>query len=362
MRDRARATAAASAPGVSLAASMTGAWISRSVRVRPALARPSAMRGSTNSRRYGTECIGCRMNPSASSPANRHKPSFTPAMKIGMCGFGFGPGLKNGPIRLRVKYVPCTRSGAPSCQVRQIARTAWMYSRSFGTGGSHGIPNRRSTWALTCVPRPSNNRPPEIRLRSHAVCAVTMGLRENATATPVPSSSRVVACAASARATNGLCFVSLAHSARNPTASAARATPGASSSASMASAQSSFIVGRPRPPPAPARGLFPRHHPHLGFPRNGACLDGRRVAGLLGYLRAGGKLIHARQGETGSDLGLVMHGDDNAWAKLGDDCVRLLRIDRVVPADGDHQHVGPADLSGRLRGERMPEVRQVYDA
>ena len=51
-------------------------------------------------------------------------------------------------------------------------------------------------WAFTCVPRPSVNRPPVASASSHATCAVTIGLRGNATAMAVPMPMRSVAVAA----------------------------------------------------------------------------------------------------------------------------------------------------------------------
>ena len=62
-------------------------------------------------------------------------------------------------------------------------------------------------------------------------------------ATPVPSRMREVARAARASWMNGLRFVSLAHSAANPTVSAAPATASTWAMSSMASAASSAIVG-----------------------------------------------------------------------------------------------------------------------
>ena len=50
----------------------------------------------------------------------------------------------------------------------------------------------------TCVPSPSRNLPPVASCSSHAVAAVTNGLRGNATATPVESSRSGAACDAKA--------------------------------------------------------------------------------------------------------------------------------------------------------------------
>ena len=52
--------------------------------------------------------------------------------------------------------------------------------------------------AFTCVPSPTVNRPSVASASSHAVEAVIMGLRGNATATAVPRPSRSVASPAAA--------------------------------------------------------------------------------------------------------------------------------------------------------------------
>ena len=81
-----------------------------------------------------------------------------------------------------------------------MALTASTYSRMRGPGGSKGAEYRRSTWALTWVPRPSRKRPREASASSHATEAVTIGLRGKATATPVARSRSAPLRAAAAQA------------------------------------------------------------------------------------------------------------------------------------------------------------------
>ena len=87
----------------------------------------------------------------------------------------------------------------PFCQQSQMARIARTASAIFGPGDSNFTEKRRSLCALTWVPSPSVKRPPEAFWRSHAIMAVTMGLRENTVAILVPSLIRDVAEAATAR-------------------------------------------------------------------------------------------------------------------------------------------------------------------
>ena len=61
-----------------------------------------------------------------------------------------------------------------------------MYSRIRAAGCDHGIENRFSMCGLICEPSPRKNRPFECRCRSLAVYAVSIGVRANATAMPVP--------------------------------------------------------------------------------------------------------------------------------------------------------------------------------
>ena len=79
-------------------------------------------------------------------------------------------------------------------------------------------------WAFTCVPRPSTNRPPVSSARSQAACAVTIGLRGNATAISVPIVTDVVVRAARADAMYGLCDDSVNQRPEKPAASTAVAT------------------------------------------------------------------------------------------------------------------------------------------
>jgi hypothetical protein len=75
-------------------------------------------------------------------------------------------------------------------------------------GCDHGIEKRFSMCGLICDPRPRMNRPADARWRSFAVYAVTIGVRANATAMPVPSSIRSVCSAAMAAGRKGSCAVS----------------------------------------------------------------------------------------------------------------------------------------------------------
>jgi len=74
-----------------------------------------------------------------------------------------------------------------------------------GPGDSNFTEKRRSLWALTCVPSPRVNRPSEALARSHAMCAVIIGLREKTVAMLVPSLIRDVQVAARASGKYGSC-------------------------------------------------------------------------------------------------------------------------------------------------------------
>ena len=69
------------------------------------------------------------------------------------------------------------------------------------------------------------NRPPLSSARSHAACAVTIGLRGKATAMSVPIVSADVALAANAEATYGLCDDSVNQIPAKPAASTDDAVP-----------------------------------------------------------------------------------------------------------------------------------------
>src|SRR2546422_1886424 len=143
---------------------------------------------------------------------------------MGIRGCSIGPGLKKGVIRSKRYEAPRKSSGVPFCQHSQMARRASTTSRSRGPGGSKRTAKRRSWCALTWVPRPRANRPPEAFWRSQAVWASTMGLRGNATAMAVPSCRRSVSTAATARGRKGSCLVSADQRQPKPMASARRAS------------------------------------------------------------------------------------------------------------------------------------------
>ena len=75
-------------------------------------------------------------------------------------------------------------------------------------GCDHGIEKRRSMCGLIWLPSPRVNRPLDATCRSLATTARVMGVRANAMATPVDTSSRSVACAASSSGKNGSWLVS----------------------------------------------------------------------------------------------------------------------------------------------------------
>ena len=134
--------------------------------------------------------------PSATSAAMRSIHGLTAATSIGGSGTGRGPGDHCAGSRFIDQKSPLKVSGASPRNARKHARTACTYSRSRGPGGSNSLAYRRSTWARTWVPTPSRKRPPVASASSQATAAVTIGLRGNATATPVARSS----CAARAAA------------------------------------------------------------------------------------------------------------------------------------------------------------------
>jgi hypothetical protein len=78
-----------------------------------------------------------------------------------------------------------------------------MNSSIRSAGADQGIPNRRVTWALTCEPSPSTNRPPLNPWRSYATVATVIGLRANATVTAVPMVRLAEARAATMRGRKG---------------------------------------------------------------------------------------------------------------------------------------------------------------
>jgi hypothetical protein len=137
-------------------------------------------------------------------------------------------------------------SGAPSSQLAQIARTAWTNSRMRGAGLLHGIEKRRVTWALTCEPRPSANRPPLAACRSLACRATVIGLRAKAMVTAVPTPIRSVRSAAIAAASGGSTFVSVTHQPSKPRRSASRADSPASSRRPKEPVKSTFTGPSPR--------------------------------------------------------------------------------------------------------------------
>jgi hypothetical protein len=87
----------------------------------------------------------------------------------------------------------------PFCQQSQIARIPRIASRRRGPGDSNFTEKRRSLWPFTCVPSPRMKRPSEAFWRSHAMWAVIIGLRGKTTAMAVPSLTREVTPAATAR-------------------------------------------------------------------------------------------------------------------------------------------------------------------
>ncbi len=83
-------------------------------------------------------------------------------------------------------------------------------------------------WVFICDPRPSPNRPPDSNWRSFAATATVIGLRANATASPVLTLTRLVRAAATASPTNGSCLVSAIHSESMPSSSTSAATAASS--------------------------------------------------------------------------------------------------------------------------------------
>src|SRR3954465_13613303 len=108
--------------------------------------------------------------------------------------------------------------------------------------------NRRGSGPLIWVPSPRCSRPPDSACRSSAAAAVVIGLRANATAIAVPSSTPPVAVAASASPMNGSCLTSLSQNPSKPPASArsaaARTSTGPSSAAPLSSRTSEQLEDR----------------------------------------------------------------------------------------------------------------------
>src|SRR5207248_4997968 len=95
---------------------------------------------------------------------------------------------------------------------------------------------------LTCVPSPSEKRPRLARANSHAVCAVIIGLRGNATAIAVPIVIDSVTSAATAHPRYGGRFDSVNQRPENPSSSTERATEATSSSGRLAPYASNSIA------------------------------------------------------------------------------------------------------------------------
>jgi hypothetical protein len=89
-----------------------------------------------------------------------------------------------------------------------------------GAGWDQGIEKRFSMWARIWDPRPRSRRPPDRSWRSHAVSAVTIGVRANATTIEVPSSIVSEFCAAGTKGRKGSWFNSEDQMPSNPAASA----------------------------------------------------------------------------------------------------------------------------------------------
>ena len=87
----------------------------------------------------------------------------------------------------------------PFCHVSQIARIARIISRMRGAGWLHSMLNRLVMCGLIWLPSPRMNRPLENACRSQPMWASVIGLRANATAIDVPSSSCSVCSAASSK-------------------------------------------------------------------------------------------------------------------------------------------------------------------
>ena len=99
----------------------------------------------------------------------------------------------------------------PFSQVSQMARMARIISRMRGAGWLHSMLNRLVMCGLIWLPRPRMKRPFENACRSQPMLARVIGLRANATAIDVPSSSVSVCSAASSSGRNGSWLVSAVH-------------------------------------------------------------------------------------------------------------------------------------------------------
>ena len=99
-------------------------------------------------------------------------------------------------------------------------------SRMRATGLLHVIEKRFSMCGRICEPRPSTNRPPDIRCSRSAICARSMGLRANTIAMFVKSVARVVCSPARTSGKNGSCGPSAVYSPSKPMPSSSRAIVG----------------------------------------------------------------------------------------------------------------------------------------
>src|SRR5207237_1205512 len=110
-------------------------------------------------------------------------------------------------------------------------------------GRSYGIPKRRSMCARTWVPRPRSSRPRLARCSDHASIAMTIGLRANAIAMPVPRRSDRVCVAATASESSGSTWVSAIQTPWKPFRSRVAAYSPARSISSVVTNASSFTSG-----------------------------------------------------------------------------------------------------------------------
>src|SRR3954452_16277866 len=178
--------------------------------------------------------------------------------------------------------------------------------------------NRRVMCALIWVPSPRCSRPPDSACRSSAAAAVVIGLRANATAIAVPSSTRSVAVAASASPMNGSCLTSLSQNPSNLPASArwaaARTSTWPSSAAPLSSRTSEQLEDRGVGLTAAlAHGLQPvadavvahvvhqrRHQPRAGAAERMAERD--RAAVGVERLGVGAEVVQPGQRHRGEGL------------------------------------------------------------
>ena len=92
-----------------------------------------------------------------------------------------------------------------------LTKVAAQAREAEAAGCDHGIENRLVMCGLIWLPSPRMKRPCDAACRSHPICARFIGLRANATAMPVPSSTRSVVCEARSSGKNGSCAVSAVH-------------------------------------------------------------------------------------------------------------------------------------------------------